>query len=261
MLKPSGLERRLHPPGEAAGGDHGVLEVLVGDLDQVGGVRRAGTTSACPRGRRVDVHEGDRVLVGVDDLRRDVAGDDPAEEAVASAPSAAAAYPGAAIEPPGEASIASSRPFDLAGEDGGLDLAEQPAELGPGLDAELGGELVPGDRRARRAVAVPVERRADHLAGQVEVGLDHLRSRDRALPARGEAVGDGEQGDVGATGSVSPQVVVDPPAGERALVDQEARAAGDGGSGPGGDAARRRLALQPLAEARRRSRRPRGRGR
>jgi hypothetical protein len=35
-----------------------------------------------PAGRRVDVHEGDGVLVGVDDLGGDVASDDPAEQAI-----------------------------------------------------------------------------------------------------------------------------------------------------------------------------------
>ena len=35
-----------------------------------------------PRGRRIDVHERDRVLVEGDDLRRHIPGDYPAEQAV-----------------------------------------------------------------------------------------------------------------------------------------------------------------------------------
>ena len=85
MLKPSGSSAAAHPAREAAGGERRSLEVLVGDLDQVGAVGPRHDQRVA-RGRRVDVHEGDRVLVGVDDLRRHVAGDDPAEEAVARHP-------------------------------------------------------------------------------------------------------------------------------------------------------------------------------
>ena len=45
-----GLERLLHPRGEAAGGERCVrLEVLVGDLEQVRRVRRAGSPARGPR--------------------------------------------------------------------------------------------------------------------------------------------------------------------------------------------------------------------
>src|SRR5436189_5490324 len=64
---------------------------------------------------------------------------------------------------------------DLAGVNPRLDLAQQAAELRTLLDLERRGELVAGDRGARRPVAAPVERRGEHLPGEVEVRLDHLR--------------------------------------------------------------------------------------
>src|SRR5215211_4005101 len=62
----------------------------------------------------------------------------------------------------------------------GLQLGERGAELGPRLDPQLGGELVSPQQRLRRAVAAPIERGGDHLAGQLQVRGDHLRGGDRA---------------------------------------------------------------------------------
>src|SRR5690242_5257324 len=75
-------------------------------------------------------------------------------------------------------------------------LGQRRAQLRPRLDPQLGGQLVAPQQRLRRSVATPVERGGDHLAGGLEVGGDHLRGGDRSGAAGGEAVGDGEQGDV-----------------------------------------------------------------
>ena len=63
---------------------------------------------------------------------------------------------------------------------------------------------------------------ADHLAGQVEVGLDHLGAGDRPGAAGGEAVGDGEQGDVDGDRFGGPQVLVDAARRQRRVADHEA---------------------------------------
>ena len=105
-----------------------------------------------------------------------------------------------------------------------LELGEQLAQLGPLGDAELGGELVAGEQRPRRAVAAPVERGGEHLAGQLEVRLDRLLGREGAAATGREAVGDGEQGDVGGDRLGRPQVLVDAARRQRHLVDEEAEA-------------------------------------
>ena len=56
----------------------------------------------------------------------------------------------------------------------------------------------------------------------VEVGLDHLRAGQRPGAAGGEAVGDGQQGDVDADRLGRPQVLVDAARRQRRLGDQEA---------------------------------------
>src|SRR5215217_9055984 len=68
--------------------------------------------------------------------------------------------------------------------------------------------------------STPGERRADHLAGEVEVGVDRLRAGP--LPLRREPVGDGEQGDVDGVGIGRVEVLEDRAARERALVHEEA---------------------------------------
>ena len=119
-------------------------------------------------------------------------------------------------------STASSRVCDLARVLGGLELRDQLAELRARGDAELGGELVAGKQRARRPVAAPVEGRGEHLAGELEMGLDRLLGGEGPAAAGREAVGDGEQGDVGGDRLGGPQVLVDPPGRQRHLVDEEA---------------------------------------
>jgi hypothetical protein len=66
-----------------------------------------------------------------------------------------------------------------------------------------------------------MQRRAEHLSRQLQVGLDHLAARHRTLATRSKAVGDREQGDVDAHGLGGPQVVVHPAPGERPLLDHE----------------------------------------
>src|SRR5215207_5123278 len=85
---------------------------------------------------------------------------------------------------------------DLAGEGRRAELFEYTPHLGPRREAELGGELVAGQRRARRPPAMPGEGVAEHLPGDLEVRLDHLGARQWRLSAGGEAVGDAEQGHV-----------------------------------------------------------------
>src|SRR5215218_7950651 len=64
-----------------------------------------------------------------------------------------------------------------------LQLRQQLSQLRPRLELQLGGQLVTAQQRRRRAVAAPVERRGDHLAGEREVRLDHLRTGERARAA------------------------------------------------------------------------------
>src|SRR5215207_7606996 len=77
-----------------------------------------------------------------------------------------------------------------------LQLGEGGAELGPRFDPQLGSDLVAAEQWLRRSVSPPVEPGGDHLPSQLQVRGDHLRRRDRAGAAGGEAIGDGEQGDV-----------------------------------------------------------------
>src|SRR5680860_584209 len=105
---------------------------------------------------------------------------------------------------------------------GGLELGEQIAQLGTGRDPQIGGELAAAQQRLGRAVAAPVERRRQHLAGEAEVRLDRLLGGERPAATGGEPVGDGEQGDVGGDRLGRPQVLVDPAPRQRRLVDHEA---------------------------------------
>ena len=205
MLKPSGLERLARSVCARRRAASIVCSRSSSEIvHQVGGVRARHHQRVPARGR-VDVHEGDRVLVGVEDLRRDVAGDDPAEQAVGGH------RPGSlfAERLSARAAIASSAAGDLAGEHAGLDLAEQAAELRARLDAERRGKLVaaigarggPSRRQSRPS--------ADHLAGELEVRLDHLLAGDRAAAPRREPVGDREQGDVDGVRVGRPQVLED----------------------------------------------------
>src|SRR4051794_32035761 len=124
-------------------------------------------------------------------------------------------------EPPRELDGLVSR-RDLARVLRGLDLPQQPPDLGAGLDTERGGQLVAADERRGRAVPAPVERRPDDVARGGEVGLDHLRGRDRPGAARREAVGHAQEGDVNGNRLRRPQVLVDRPRRERLLRGEEA---------------------------------------
>src|SRR5262249_29115960 len=98
---------------------------------------------------------------------------------------------------------------NLAGVLRRLELGKQLAHLGPLGDVQFGGQFVPRQQRARRAVAPPDERRRQHFAGQAEVGLDCLLGREGTAAACREAVGDGEQRDVGGDRFGGAQVLVD----------------------------------------------------
>ena len=74
----------------------------------------------------------------------------------------------------------------------------------------------------RRAFAVPVEPRRDHLASQIEVRLDHLGAGDRARPAGRQAVGDGQERDVDRDRFGGAQVFVDAARRQRRVFDHEA---------------------------------------
>ena len=80
-VDPVAAQALLHPAREALGASRGAGEVVQVDVVQVPGVppRDHQRVAAGPR---VDVHECDRVLVLVHQLRRDLAGEDLAEETV-----------------------------------------------------------------------------------------------------------------------------------------------------------------------------------
>src|SRR4051794_15458314 len=90
QVDPIGAEGLLHAPCKTLRGQQGRRQVIRSDLEQV---RRVGPRDdeRIPRRRRVDVHEGDGALVGVDRLTRDRARHDATEETVVS--HAAAGYP------------------------------------------------------------------------------------------------------------------------------------------------------------------------
>ena len=72
----------------------------------------------------------------------------------------------------------SSRRGDLAGEAVLLQRGEQLAELaGPGRSPSSRGELVAAHQRRRRAVRAPRSASAEHLARQLEVGVDRRARR------------------------------------------------------------------------------------
>ena len=127
----------------------------------------------------------------------------------------------------------------------------------------------PGRRPARAASSSPrtsgsgarggaaLQRGAEHLARQLEVGGDRGLG---VLAARGEPVGDGEDGDVGGVGLGRAQVAPDRAARERALVDEEAEP--QVVEGERRDVVARAAARRAGAAARRaRAARPRRRGR
>src|SRR4051812_19989780 len=131
-----------------------------------------------------------------------------------------------------------------------LQLGQGRAQLGTGLDPQLGRQLVASQQRRRRTLAAPVKRGGDHLPGELEVGADHLRAGDRSFAASREAVGDGQQGDVNGDRFGRAQVGVDAARRERHLRGQEDEpqggegpppqgvrgggGGGGGGAGPGG---------------------------
>src|SRR5918999_4296256 len=82
-VDPVAAERVPHALGQPLGGRHGAGQVLLPDLVQVARVRPR-DQQRVPASPRVDVHEGDRVLVLLDDLGRPLAGRDGAEDAVVS---------------------------------------------------------------------------------------------------------------------------------------------------------------------------------
>ena len=105
------------------------------------------------------------------------------------------------------------------------ELLEQPAHLGARLDPQLGGELVAAERGARRAVAVPVERRGRASRAPARGGPRSSRG-SRAGPRRGPRAGRRRVSRVTSARDRlgRAQVLVDGAARERALVDQEAEA-------------------------------------
>src|SRR4051794_1532517 len=114
-------------------------------------------------------------------------------------------------------------PAVRAGEAFRPELFQDPAPFGARRDAQLASEVVAREGRPGRAVVVPGQGIAQHLAGEVEVRLDHLLARQRTLPACREPIGDGQQGDVGGHRLGRDEVVVDRPPRQRALMDQKAK--------------------------------------
>src|SRR3954470_20482503 len=103
-----------------------------------------------------------------------------------------------------------------------LQLGQRRAQLRTGLDPQLGRQLGAAKERRRRPFAARVEGGGDHLARQLQVGGDHLRAGDRPFAAGGEAVGDGQQGDVDGDGFGGAEVGMDAARRQRHLRDQEA---------------------------------------
>ena len=100
-----------------------------------------------------------------------------------------------------------------------LERGEQRPEPRAGLDPERGRQLVAAHQRRAGGLGTARERRAEHVARQLEVGRDR---RLGVAPAGGEAVGDREDGDVGRVGLGRGQVAPDRAPRQRPLVDEEA---------------------------------------
>ena len=153
MLKPSGSSA-AHPfARQPAGGERRSLEVLVGDLHQVGGSASRGTTSACPR------------VAGLMSMKATVCSSEStiwAGTSPATIPQKRQSLGHRARQPIDRAGrIASGRPARARPRPRGrrprprtraasISPSRRP-ELGARLDAQLGGQLVAADRRARRA--------------------------------------------------------------------------------------------------------------
>ncbi len=80
-LTPSARRRSLRASRKPLGGAGDRVQILGADAQQVGRVS-AGNHERVPARRWGDVHEGDRALVFIDDRRRQIAREDPAEDAV-----------------------------------------------------------------------------------------------------------------------------------------------------------------------------------
>src|SRR3954470_22927088 len=94
QVDPVRAQHVLHPPRQPLRREGGGCEIVLADLEQVGRVLSRYHQRMTGRGR-VDVHEGDGALVGVDRLARDRPRDDPAEEAVGVGHADGAYSPGA----------------------------------------------------------------------------------------------------------------------------------------------------------------------
>ena len=208
-MKPSGSSASpIRRASRRAARDR-VREVVVGDLEQVGGVV-ARDHQRVTRGRRVDVHEGDRVLVGVDDLGR-------APRRRRSRRRCSRHRARSLFARSIACSAVDTSPVKTAAS---TSPSSRPSS-GPGSIPSSAASSSPAIGDPRRAVAVPGERRGQHLARQLEVRLDHLRGRGRAGAAGREPVGDREQGDVGGDRLGQLQVVVEAPPRERPLAGHE----------------------------------------
>ena len=103
--------------------------------------------------------------------------------------------------------------------------ATQPADLLP-AHAQLARELVAAHERLRRLLVAAGERRPEHVARDLEVGGDRGLG---VAAARGEAVGDGEDGHVGGVGVGGGQVAPAPHGARAGARGRGSRAAGGGG--------------------------------
>src|SRR3954454_12223869 len=92
-----------------------------------------------------------------------------------------------ALDQPASAVESFVSPADLAGEAFRPELFQDPAHFGARRDAQLASEVVAREGRPGRAVVVPGQGIAQHLAGEVGGGLDHLLARQGAPPRGGGA--------------------------------------------------------------------------
>ena len=190
-----GLQRGLHSLGDPLGGDGAVAEVVGVDLQQVGGVP-ARDHQRVPARRRIDVHQRHRVLVGVDDLGGQIAGDDRAEDAVGARYrlAAADAMRAQAIgRRPRPAGARSPRPaWSPRPRTGHPRARSRPRRAaGPGSIPTSAAISSPRSSGAGGPSISQGDRGGEHLAGEVEVAGDRLLGDSAALG--GEAVGDGQQ--------------------------------------------------------------------
>ena len=185
------VDRLAHLPGEAPGGERARGEVVVGDLEEVLRVR-ARDHQRVARIRRVDVHEGDRLLVFGRGSRRAIRPRRSCRRCSRGRSRSAHAR-GAYASVLRACVMTSSRPETSPANSAAWISAMRLPSSGPSANSRLARQLVARQRERGRARALPFEGVGQDLADELQVRFDHLGRSDGARAPRRHAVRRGEE--------------------------------------------------------------------